>query len=266
MEGQLDAIVANGDGLLAVTRTGNASNFFFYHVRELSVDGVLGPVLATSSPQQTCVALARTALSRLLFVFPASTRLPVSFCFPRFVNFLWATNVVNGKMTFLAGDENSLYKLDAVLFHVTLNGPSQSATIQCVSLDVSAYTLASIHADPATGTLYAVSPGLFMSDHAFSLITIDPSSGAVTPVSKFSAPGQFKFEYGGGLYGNPFHDGELAYLFTDPTTGGKTVARVSLSTGALVRWYSLDLGINQQVLPISSMYVPPASSLWTAQQ
>jgi hypothetical protein len=69
-----------------------------------------------------------------------------------------------------------------------------------VSVDNSAYTLSCLTLDPSTGTIYSVSPGLF-GETAWTLVTVDPVSGAVAAVGRISPPGTLQSWYGGGVYG-----------------------------------------------------------------
>ena len=67
--------------------------------------------------------------------------------------------------------------------------------------EITDYTLSAFHARPSDCALFAVSPGLFHSDHAFSLVTLDAASGAVALVGQIAPAGLFDFSYGGACGG-----------------------------------------------------------------
>jgi len=113
---------------------------------------------------------------------------------PTYVNFLWAdVDYKRNKAYVLGGDENSLWALNAAVFTFDLG----AKTAKMVQQDNSAYTLGSIHVDPATGALLALSPGLFESDHAITLVSVDGDTGKVAAQHSVVPAGVFDAFYGG---------------------------------------------------------------------
>jgi len=158
-----------------------------------------------------------------------------------FVNFFWADYYPSTEQVYiLAGDENSLYTLNAVLYTIT-----QSGTSSVVVVDNSRYTVSNLHVDPRTGIIYSISPGLY-GKNDWSIVTIDPTTGAVALKSKISIVGAgFAPGYGGGVYGG-IANGQILHTFQWGITGSTVVAVLDIDTGNVLYHTDVDLGINSE--------------------
>uniref|UniRef100_A0A6B2L247 Uncharacterized protein n=1 Tax=Arcella intermedia TaxID=1963864 RepID=A0A6B2L247_9EUKA len=157
-----------------------------------------------------------------------------------FVNFFWADfDPLSGNTYILAGDENSLYQLNVVLYVVDKTGKSS-----VVWVDNTKYTLSNIFVDRTTGIIYSVSPGLFGMNN-WSIVTIDPKTGGVSFVSKIAGGERFKSEYKGGVY-NGLQNGKLTYSFTWYKTGASLLTLIDIQTGQVQFQTDINLGINSQ--------------------
>ena len=217
--------------LLGLARTPGNPNTWVYSARRLDpLTGMASAVLASSAPQDT------------------------------FVNFFAATDavVVGGgasgdvaMLRFLAGDENSLYALGAQVGSARLDASAgaQPATMTLVAADATAWTLSSLHADPRTGALLALSPGLF-GNTSWMLVSIDPATGAVTRVGTESVarPGVFASWYGGNVYGRALTpEGGLLHVMRHVSDGSLALVEVNVLTGALRGAPTLLTGVNGEI-------------------
>jgi len=159
-----------------------------------------------------------------------------------FVNFFWAQYDENSNNVYiLAGDEDSLYDLDVVMYTVSLN----TATSTVVTVANNQYTLANFHVDP-TGTLYSVSPGLFGKSD-WTIVTINPTSGAVSPVASIPASSKWDFNFGGGIYNGMSKDGRtLLHTFVWHDTQATALVLLEISSGKVLYLTDIDLGINME--------------------
>jgi hypothetical protein len=132
---------------------------------------------------------------------------------------MWAEyNAKTDSVSILAGDENTLYKLDAMIHTFDL----AAKTIHSFPLDVSEFTFSAFHASP-DGNLYAVSPGLVTADttvSAWSVVAVDAMSGNITTAARLSSqePGR-SGKYVTSFNGNVamgFNSGKLWHVVSDP--------------------------------------------------
>lgn len=78
--------------------------------------------------------------------------------------------------------------------------------------------------------LFAVSPGLF-TNTSYTLVTVDPTSGSVTP--KFSiANGKYVMFYGGDVFGWNYKSRILQYALHDQNGNG-AIASINVDNGQL---------------------------------
>eukprot|EP00158_Paraphelidium_tribonemae_P000153 Partr_v1_DN1861_c0_g1_i1_m45594 putative Chitin binding domain len=135
----------------------------------------------------------------------ASSALAVSAPQDTFVNFMFATVAApppKGSATpvfyFLGGDENSLFTLNAAVFTVPVDATAKAPVPMASATQANAaFTLGSLSLDVDSGALLALSPELF-GNTSWTLVTVDPSTGAVAPVGGGLAPrdGLFASWYG----------------------------------------------------------------------
>jgi len=153
--------------------------------------------------------------------------------------FFWAGHDPKlGQVYILAGDENSLYSLDAVLYTITSTGTSW------VQVDNSKYTLSNLHVDQKTGIIYSISHGLY-GKNDWSIVVIDPKTGAVTLKSTINYGNMWSTGYGGAVY-NGIMDGYLLHTFTWIHTGATVLAVIEIETGVVVYVTDIDLGVNSE--------------------
>jgi len=149
-----------------------------------------------------------------------------------FVNFLWASESAEGLVTVLAGDENSLFKLNAVLHSFTFHGTGFPAVVTTAPLDNGAYALQHVHAHPTTRGLMALSPGLFSAakqpGSAWHLVSVDGATGNVTRVGELVEASGGGSDGGGGGGGGARAEGAPAQF--DPDFGGSVVHAFGGST------------------------------------
>jgi len=157
-----------------------------------------------------------------------------------FVNFFWAeVDEKLGHTYILAGDENSLFTLDAVLYTVSTCGT------YWVKLDNSKYTLSNLHVDPSTGIIYSVSHGLF-GEKNWSIVVIDYMTGAVTLKSKINIGDEWVSVDGGGVY-NGIRDGKILHTFQWIHTGATVVALIDIETGKALHFTDIDIGVDSDM-------------------
>lgn len=192
----------------------------------------------------------------------ASAALAVSAPQDTFVNFMFATVAAppQGSSTptfyFLGGDENSLFTLNAAVFTVPLDAAAKApATMASAKQANAAFTLGSLALDVDTGAVLALSPGLF-GNTTWTLVTVDPASGAVAPVGGPLAPrdGLFANWYGGAVAGG-VRGGVVYHLLRHAADGSLAVAAVDVTTGALAGAPTLINGANGAFAPISPVLV-----------
>jgi len=124
------------------------------------------------------------------------------------------------------------------LYTVDLNAKTSSS----VFVKNNEFTVDNIHVDN-TGTIYAVSPGLFHQNR-WSLITIDPQNGTITSAIPIETGPLLKSTYGGAVY-NSIKDGKILYKFVWPETDdAPMLASIDLKTGKLIHVTDVNLGVN----------------------
>lgn len=156
-----------------------------------------------------------------------------------------------GTLTFLAGDENNLVQLDALLYTATWDVAVGGVTnMTAVPQDVSRYTLSNLAVDQRTGIVYGVSPGLYGAT-AYSLVTVNVSTGAVSTVGGGLVPsGMFRWTYGGNVYGETISaDGKLYHVFRRAIDGAYVMAAIDVASGGIVANAAPTLlnGVNSQL-------------------
>jgi len=155
--------------------------------------------------------------------------------------FFWAQyDSVTNQVYILAGDEDSLFDLGAMLYTVALS----TGQVSAVQVDNSKYTLSNFHVDK-TGTLYSVSPGLFGAS-SWTIVTINPKTGAVDPKVPVMSSAKWKFGYGGGVYNGISDDGTLVQTFTWDSTGATALVQLDLVSGKVLYLTDIDLGVNNE--------------------
>jgi len=155
--------------------------------------------------------------------------------------FFWAGHDPNSdKVYILAGDENSLTSLDAVLYTITASGISS-----WVQVANSKYTLSNLHVDQKTGIIYSVSHGLY-GKNDWSIVVIDPQTGAVTLKSTIDYGKRWKTGNGGGVY-NGLSDGYILHTFTWGITEATVLAVIEIETGKVAYVTDVNLGVNSEM-------------------
>jgi len=156
-----------------------------------------------------------------------------------YVNFFWADiDPVNSIIYVLSGDENSLFSLDATLYSFNLN----TGAVSSVLVDNTAFTLSNLHVDPSTGTIYSITPGLFSSLN-WTIVTVNPKTGAVTPKSQIANSNMFPRYYGGGVY-NGLTSSQVFHTFQWANTGATALTVLDIPTGNTLYLTDINLGIN----------------------
>eukprot|EP00761_Pharyngomonas_kirbyi_P003362 gb/GECH01003366.1/.p1 GENE.gb/GECH01003366.1/~~gb/GECH01003366.1/.p1 ORF type:complete len:458 (+),score=112.03 gb/GECH01003366.1/:1-1374(+) len=166
-----------------------------------------------------------------------------------FVNFLWATSYSdhsNSKVYLLVGDENAPFSLRARLYTLDVDTGAVSTSIP----NYNKFTLSAVHADPNTGTLYGLSPGLFTAkEYQWTLVKVDPKSGnvaAIGPIGGALPKGEMPAAYyGGNVYGDAItNDGYLVHVF-HRKDGSAALGSVDLRSGKWNFITDIDQGINK---------------------
>jgi len=157
--------------------------------------------------------------------------------------FFWAEfDPVKNNVYILSGDEDSLFDLGVVLYSVSLT----TTKSYVVPLDNSKFTLSNFHVNINTGQLYSVSPGLFGAS-SWTLVTINPMTGAILPVAPIQNSDKWEFGFGGGVYNGLSADGKtLTQTFTWKTTGATAMTVIDVATGAILYLTDIDLGVNNE--------------------
>ena len=216
--------------------TGSQAGSFAYQARTLdSATGAASPVLSASADQNTFVN-----------VFQATNARP--------------SGASGSELFLLAGDENSLYALNAAVFTVPLPAAGGGVMTSAV-LDNSAWTLGSLHLSTG-GRLLAVSPGLYAVGNAsaahWALVEVTPTTGAVTHVGDIAggAAGIYAPSYAGAVYGDePAGGASLMHVFQHAVDGSFAIATIDADTGALARAPTLMNGVNNELLFDTPVFV-----------
>jgi len=206
-EGQWNALIPTRSNLIGVQQMKQDDNFF-YSVSQISFSGEV-TFFGKTEPEST------------------------------FVNFFWADSDPLGEVVYiLAGDEDSLFTLDAVLHSITSLGVLQ------VPLNSTNFTLSHIHVDPTTGIIYSISPGLYGKNN-WSVVVINPKTGAVTLKSKIDISSDWTSATGGGVY-NGFYNGQIIHTFQSIYTGSTILALIDISSGSVIYHTDINLGVNHE--------------------
>lgn len=174
-----------------------------------------------------------------------------------YVNIFWADfSECNNMVYLLAGDENSLTTLDAMLWSFDIEAGSVSG----VMVDNSLYTVSTIHSTTANcGILYSLSPGLVEEDPSeryWSLIQIDPTSGSIVNALSVTSPGEYALNYSGGVYGDSINmNGILFHLFYRSIDGVVDLLAVDIGTGTIKWQVSPNLGVNTAYSLVNALFI-----------
>ncbi|XP_038062919.1 uncharacterized protein LOC119733409 [Patiria miniata] len=146
-----------------------------------------------------------------------------------FVNYQWATLNYQTKTHYmLIGNENSPDKLAAKIFTLQVTTKQVSVT----DLDVSQYTITAIQVYEKTDELFAMSPGLFGNPFpAWTLVTVDPKTGAIKQKYPVAPAGVFGQYYGGNVISIDQESGILYYVLHVANSQNDVIASISLETG-----------------------------------
>jgi hypothetical protein len=221
-----------------LTPTPGQAGFFTYQARLLdAATGAASPVLARSAPENTFVNVMQATAAR-------------------------ATGASTAELFLLAGDENSLYALNAAVFTLRLDagGGGAPAAMTRAILDNSAYTLGNLHLGRG-GALLGVSPGLYAVGNAsaadWALVRVDAASGAVARVGPIAAAnGLFSPWYGGAVYGDePAGGATLLHIFQHALDGSFVLATIDAATGALAAAPTLLNGVDNELLFDTPVFV-----------
>lgn len=179
-----------------------------------------------------------------------------------FVNFFWSEfnpcAGSEGVVYILSGDENSLDTLDVTLYSIDV----ASGTVTAVLVNNTEFTVSSIHAWVAQDCqyLYTVSPGLVStaaSSRVWSLLQIEPSTGAIVSSTPVTPPGLYNDYYGGGIYGNAVtSDNQLLYLFQRSIDPSFDLYGINLQTRSVDFQTGINLGVNAAYSLSSVMFTP----------
>jgi len=208
---QWNSLLQTQDGFIGVQHTAG-SNGYFFTVSKITPSGVVTDIASTEQNDT-------------------------------FVNFFWAEfDPVKNNVYILSGDEDSLFDLGVVLYSVSLT----TTKSYVVPLDNSKFTLSNFHVNINTGQLYSVSPGLFGAS-SWTLVTINPMTGAILPVAPIQNSDKWEFGFGGGVYNGLSADGKtLTQTFTWKTTGATAMTVIDVATGAILYLTDIDLGVNNE--------------------
>lgn len=116
-----------------------------------------------------------------------------------YVNYQWSTvDTKAGIFYYLMGNENDAIGLTARLYAVDL---AKGIAPKPIAVDASQYTLGSIQYDAAHDRLVAVSPGLNKAPAGnWSIVTINPETGAVQKICHIAPAGIFELDYSGAVF------------------------------------------------------------------
>jgi len=216
------------------------AGFFTYQARLLdAATGAASAVLARSAPENTFVNVFQVTAAR-------------------------ASSATSADLYLLAGDENSLYALNAAVFSLRLDtGGGAPAAMARAVLDNSAWTLGNLHLGRG-GALLGVSPGLYAVGNAsaadWALVRVDAASGAVARVGPIAAA-NFLFApwYGGAVYGDePAGGATLLHIFQHALDGSFVLATIDAATGALSAAPTLLNGVDNELLFDTPVFVAGA--------
>jgi len=145
-----------------------------------------------------------------------------------YVNYQWCSfDHTNRILYLLSGNENDPFGLSTLLFAINVD----ALTYTTVQPDNSHWTIAGIHYDPILNQLYAVSPGLF-SNTSYTMVSVNPLSGAVTPEFTVAKPEVFISYYGGDIFGFDEVSRTVQYaLFVNENDG--VIANVNVDHGTV---------------------------------
>jgi hypothetical protein len=216
------------------------AGFFTYQARLLdAATGAASAVLARSAPENTFVNVFQVTAAR-------------------------ASSATSADLYLLAGDENSLYALNAAVFSLRLDtGGGAPAAMARAVLDNSAWTLGNLHLGRG-GALLGVSPGLYAVGNAsaadWALVRVDAASGAVARVGPIAAAnGFFAPWYGGAVYGDePAGGATLLHIFQHALDGSFVLATIDAATGALSAAPTLLNGVDNELLFDTPVFVAGA--------
>eukprot|EP01118_Nematostelium_gracile_P004343 TRINITY_DN1507_c0_g1_i2.p1 TRINITY_DN1507_c0_g1~~TRINITY_DN1507_c0_g1_i2.p1 ORF type:complete len:370 (+),score=77.30 TRINITY_DN1507_c0_g1_i2:393-1502(+) len=159
-----------------------------------------------------------------------------------YTNFFWTDYNPNTNTAYLlAGDENDLYALPAVLYSFDIN----TGSVSFAQVDNSKFTISSFSVDRKTNMIYAVSGGLVNEQDAQTVVEINPVSGAVTPQFAVEPTSDYHLvhDYRGGVYSA--NNWEVFYhIFT--TTAGDSVLYAIDIAAQTVAEIPIDLGVNAE--------------------
>jgi len=157
-----------------------------------------------------------------------------------FVNFFWADfDRVSGTVYILAGDEDSLYTLDAVLHSITSSGVATQ-----VPLNNTKFTLSNLHVDQTTGIIYSISLGLY-GKNDWSVVVVDPKTGDITLKVKIDISSDWISAPGGGVY-NGLSFGKIIHTFQSIHTGSTVLASIDIASGAVIYHTDINLGVDNE--------------------
>jgi len=154
--------------------------------------------------------------------------------------FFWADyDRVSGTVYILAGDEDSLYTLDAVLHSITSSGVATQ-----VPLNNTKFTLSNLHVDPTTGIIYSISLGLY-GKNDWSVVVVDPKTGDITLKVKIDISSDWISAPGGGVY-NGLSFGKIIHTFHSIHTGSTVLASIDIASGAVIYHTDINLGVDNE--------------------
>jgi hypothetical protein len=211
---QWNALLSGTMGLYGVQTAFVSSGIFSFTVSSISLDGTVKDIATTKSTDT-------------------------------FVNFFWADiDNINGYVYILSGDENSLTELDALLYTINL----KDGSVTQVAVNNSVFTLSNLHVHPQTGVIYSVSPGLF-NNLNWSIVRINPMTGAVSLVSSIANSFLWPRNYGGGIYnGIVAAQNQILHTFKWQSTGATALTVLDINTGKTTYITDIDLGINNHLI------------------
>ncbi|XP_046346789.2 uncharacterized protein LOC124127434 [Haliotis rufescens] len=146
-----------------------------------------------------------------------------------YVNFQWAEYDPGRMMLFvLMGNENDADGLSARIYTFDV---SNKSFMSHAEVDVSNYTFMSMQLYSKTGQLLAVSPGLFKDTYpGYSLVSVDPFTGAVVKLAEIAQAGIFENYYGGTIFnGVDQEKGFLYHMLRVADAEADVIATITLS-------------------------------------
>lgn len=157
----------------------------------------------------------------------------------------------------LVGHEDTAFSMFVKLFTFNI----ESGVVSEVNVQNNQYTIQEVHAssDCSSPYVYSLSPGLFgeptseEKPHAWSLITIDPTSGTVVSGVQIFPTGLFRNYYGGIAYGPLTPENQILHLFTREVDNAKVIAAVNTQTAQVDTFSYIDLGDVESVFDFNSL-------------